>query len=338
MKFDVTRLRISTAMTVVSVIMITLAVTAVGFVVHSIISNQVRQQAADGQNASLRVAATILERSADGVQINWGKDGNVQRITVEGFPAFSDHAMIDTVGHMTGETATVFQWDAETRDFWRKTTNIVKPDGKRAVGTPLGQKGAVYPVLTGGKTFRGEAVILGLPYYTIYQPIFTKAGDVVGILYAGVKKDEINAIMGEILQKLAIAFVFILAVTGTATVFIARKLLRPLPVLAGITQRIANDDLDVELPYTGRSDEIGALANSVKTLQERGHERLELAANQEQERTARETAPAAHRTAHRRLPRHGPADDRFGRGNRAWYGRDGTFADGYCPRKRRPGQ
>jgi hypothetical protein len=62
----------------------------------------------------------------------------------------------------------------ETKDFWRKTTNIIKPDGNRAVGTPLGQKGAVYPVLTKGETFRGEAVILGTPYYTIYEPIFPR--------------------------------------------------------------------------------------------------------------------------------------------------------------------
>lgn len=275
-------------MTVVSVIMITLAIAAVGFVMHSILSDKIRQDARDGQNASLLVAASILERTVDGVEIKWAKDGNVERITVADFPAFADHAMIDSIGHMTGETATVFQWDNETKDFWRKTTNIVKPDGKRAVGTPLGQKGAVYPILTKGKTFRGEAVILGLPYYTIYQPIFAKSGETVGILYAGVKKDEINAIMGEILTKLAIAFVIIITVAGAASVFISRFLLRPLPILAGITQRIASDDLDVDVPYTQRADEIGDLAKSVQTLQERGHERVALTSNQAQEQANRE--------------------------------------------------
>ncbi len=96
--------------------------------------------------------------------------------------------MIDNIGRMTGETVTVFAWDDATKDFWRKTTNIVKPNGERAVGTPLGQNGAVYPVLTKGNTFRGEAVILGKPYYTIYEPIFNANNKVIGILYAGVEK------------------------------------------------------------------------------------------------------------------------------------------------------
>ncbi|AXS39201.1 Cache 3/Cache 2 fusion domain-containing protein [Breoghania sp. L-A4] len=288
MKFNVSRLRISTAMTVVSVIMIAASISAIGLVVYSIISDKVREQATDGQNASLRVAATILERTVDGVNVSWGKDGNVEKIVVDQFPDFEEHSMIDTVGRMTGETATVFQWDPESRDFWRKTTNIVKPDGKRAVGTPLGQKGAVYPVLTGGKTFRGEAVILGLPYYTIYQPIFSKAGEVTGILYAGVKKDEINAIIGEILGKLAFAFVIVLAVSGTLSVFISRILLKPLPVLSAITQKIANDDFEADLPYTERSDEIGELAKSVRTFQQRGLERVAIAAEQASDRAASE--------------------------------------------------
>jgi methyl-accepting chemotaxis protein len=79
-----------------------------------------------------------------------------------------------------GGTATVFDWDE------RVATNVQKPDGSRAVGTKLAP-GAVYDrVLKAGRSYRGEAEILGDRYITVYEPILSD-GEVIGILYAGTK-------------------------------------------------------------------------------------------------------------------------------------------------------
>ncbi len=117
------------------------------WVISGSIETRIQQQAIAGQDASLRTAATIIERDLPGTQITWAKDGNVERVVMESIPTeFTEHGMIDTIGRMTGQTATIFAWDAESKDFWRRTTNIIKPDGNRAVGTALGRPAPSTPI------------------------------------------------------------------------------------------------------------------------------------------------------------------------------------------------
>lgn len=271
-------------------LMIGLSLVAVGVVIFIVLSGQIQTDAVTRQDTSLRIAASIVARDMPGTSVSWGEDGNVERIVMDTLPdAVEDHAMIDEIGRMTGETVTVFKWDPDTRDFWRKTTNIVKPDGSRAVGTRLGQNGAVYPVLTGGKTFRGEAVILGTPYYTIYQPIFSPSGEVSGILYAGVRKSVITALLGSVTWNLLLAFVPILVIATAVMAVLARRLLRPIPLIAAAAHRIAEDDLDVDVPYADRRDEIGQLADAVEILKQRAQERRSLAAGRDEADTRQQT-------------------------------------------------
>ncbi|WP_349359328.1 methyl-accepting chemotaxis protein [Stappia sp.] len=287
------RLNLVSIVSLASAIMIVLALATVGAVITVILSDKIERDAVARQNTSLRVAATIAERDMPGTTVEWGADGNVRRIVMESIPeTVDDHTMIDTIGRMTGETATVFKWDEATRDFWRKTTNIIKPDGSRAVGTKLGQTGAVYPVLTRGETFRGEAVILGTPYYTIYEPIYSPAGDVTGILYAGVRKSQIAALMSEVTTNLLIAFVPILLVAVAGMALLARRLMRPIPQVAAAARQIADEDLSVEVPFTQRGDEIGDMARAVEVFKGRALERRELAAEREEASAATQARQA----------------------------------------------
>ncbi|MDQ0317554.1 methyl-accepting chemotaxis protein [Amorphus orientalis] len=284
----VQRLKLRSLMATAAVTMILLALATVSGIVYLLISDQIQTDAVARQNASLRIAAEIVERDLPGTEIVWSASGDVERVIMADIPeSFAGHDMIDTVGRLTGETATIFKWDPQTQDFWRKTTNIVKPGGERAVGTQLGQSGAVYPVLRSGETFRGEAVILGTPYYTIYEPIYSPAGEINGILYAGVRKSVIHALMGEISSKLLIASALILIVSAIAMTLITRWLLSPLPVLSAVTNRLAEDDLEVDVPFDDWENEVGQLAKSVSTLKLRAQERHELAAAQRAEEDQR---------------------------------------------------
>ncbi|MEM8876975.1 MAG: methyl-accepting chemotaxis protein, partial [Pseudomonadota bacterium] len=241
----------------------------------------------------LSAAAAILERDLPGFDVVWSADGQVERVIMDqGIPAaFEDHGMIDAVGRVTGETATLFGWDTESGDFWRRTTNIVKPDGNRAVGTPLGTNGAVFPVLRDGNTFFGEAVILGLPYYTVYEPVFDASGDVNGILYVGVRKDVIAAKTFDTVMGMVIAALIGLVLVAGAAVFVMRRMTRPLPVIAEVVEKIAEGDHEVSVPFVDHGDEIGAVARAVEVLREASTERAALSQASEEEaeeRTARQ--------------------------------------------------
>ena len=58
-------------------------------------------------------------------------------------------AMVDHVKELAGGTATLFVWDGA--DFLRVSTNVLKPDGSRAVGTPLDRKGKAFAALRQGQ-------------------------------------------------------------------------------------------------------------------------------------------------------------------------------------------
>ncbi|MEJ8476479.1 methyl-accepting chemotaxis protein [Roseibium algae] len=276
------KMKMTTAMALASGGFLTLAMIVVGFIVYSVAENQATNGALAKQGINLRVAATMLNEQVEDVNVKWTAAGNVSRIEVAALPEFTSHELIDSIGRMTGETATVFAWDPETKDFWRKTTNIIKPDGKRAVGTPLGIKGAVYPVVTKGQTFEGQATILGKDYYTIYQPIFTSSNQIIGILYAGVEKAAIQANVSELMTRFAMFVLPVVLVAVGLTVFMVQRLLRPVTRLAEITGRIADDELDVDVPHTERTDQIGQMAIAVSALKQKSQERAELARQQDQ--------------------------------------------------------
>ena len=263
--------------TVMTVSILLIALGLVALAIASNIGKRIQAQAIDSQDASLRTAATIVSRDLPGTTISWAEDGNVKRIEMEAIPAgFESHEMIDTIGRMTGQTATIFAWDSETKDFWRKTTNIIKPDGNRAVGTPLGQKGAVYPVLTQGKTFRGEAVILGTPYYTIYEPIYSPAGETIGILYAGVRSAEIDAVAGQLAWTIGITAVLVLLAATAIAAIVNKQVLGGIPRLTNVATALADGNLDIEVPGQDQRNEIGSLARSLTVLRDGAREKIAL--------------------------------------------------------------
>ncbi|MGL4196581.1 MAG: methyl-accepting chemotaxis protein [Allorhizobium sp.] len=294
------RFGITKTITATTVMILIAALGAVAWVISGSIAARIQEQAIAGQDASLRTAATIIERDLPGTQITWAKDGNVERIVMQEIPKeFTEHAMIDTIGRMTGQTATIFAWDAESKDFWRRTTNIIKPDGNRAVGTALGQTGAVYPFAVKGQVYRGEAVILETPYYTIYQPIFSPAGDVLGILYAGVRKADINSIATEMTYAIGTTALVVLLVAATLIALLVRRIVGSLPRLTAVADSLASGKLETSVPDQDLKNEVGALARAINVFRESAIQKIEIerraaeaAAQGDQERAERERAKA----------------------------------------------
>ncbi|WPZ34592.1 methyl-accepting chemotaxis protein [Thalassobaculum sp. OXR-137] len=273
-------MRLTTKACLVTAGLLVLLALALSFAAISAVDGSISKEAINRQNASLRIAAMELAARYPEVQVTIDPSGTVKKIVIPALPQFDSHDLIDRIGQMTGETATVFAWDPETKDFWRKTTNIIKPDGNRAVGTPLGQNGAVYPVVTGGKTFLGQAVILGVPYYTVYQPILSSGGDIIGILYAGVQKERIEAVLYSITWSLGIAMAVATVIGVILALVVFRMMLRPIPALSAVMRRLASNEVDFEVPYRARGDEIGEMAAAVEVFRVNAKQKIELEARE----------------------------------------------------------
>jgi methyl-accepting chemotaxis protein len=289
----VSNVKLTTKTLVLTIALIIVAAAACAAAAVFAIQAEIRDQVVVRQASSLRIAADIFGEKFPQLQVT-RKGLEVERIVIDSVPEFTDHEMIDRVGYLTGETATVFVWDEESKDFWRRTTNIKKDDGSRAVGTQLGQNGAVYPVVTKGRTYYGEAVILGKDYYTAYAPIFSPEDKVIGILYVGVLKANINAVLDALNSKMAVTSAITILLTALVAFFVFRSLLRPLPNLAQVMNRLAHEDTDVEVAYQKQGDEIGDMARAVQVFKEHALEkrRLERERGEQEARAANEKREA----------------------------------------------
>jgi len=103
-----------------------------------------------------------------------------------------NYAVVDRVKELAGGTATLFAWDG--RDLIRISTNVLRPDGSRAVGTTLDRAGQPFAALIAGRSFSGVVDILGNPYTTSYVPMHDDAGRLVGAWYTGYRLDSIASL------------------------------------------------------------------------------------------------------------------------------------------------
>jgi hypothetical protein len=105
----------------------------------------------------------------------------------------------------------------EKGDMLRVATNVRKSDKSRATGTfipainPDGQPNPVAAKVLRGETYRGRAFVVDAWYITIYKPFFDENGQVIGMLYSGVKErasENLNkAILGTKIGKFGYLFV-----------------------------------------------------------------------------------------------------------------------------------
>lgn len=96
-----------------------------------------------------------------------------------------NYDVVDEVKKSSGATATVFVKDGD--EFIRVSTNVLTPEGKRGVGTPLARAKA-YEAVIKGSEYCGDVDVLGTPFAACYHPVKDGAGKVIGATYVGFKK------------------------------------------------------------------------------------------------------------------------------------------------------
>ena len=105
-------------------------------------------------------------------------------------------AVVDHVKEMIGGTCTIFQRMNAKGDMLRISTNVMKTDGSRAVGTfipamnPDGRPNPVLSTVLKGEKYVGRAFVVNDWYITAYEPIYDSRRQIVGVLYVGVQQDE----------------------------------------------------------------------------------------------------------------------------------------------------
>jgi methyl-accepting chemotaxis protein len=194
---------------VAGITLLLISLSAVGFSVWAMQQEQsrVRQQVADKVTSIQGVFATTTVLMQDRVRasmallqeqikVRGGADKgalvsvagkNVSDILIGGKGQAGDFDIVDYVTRLNKGTATIFSKDGDR--FVRIATNVMKDDGSRAVGTELNNTTPAYAALRIRTPFYGVVDILDHPYFTGYEPLFSRSGEAIGIAYVGYKTE-----------------------------------------------------------------------------------------------------------------------------------------------------
>ncbi|HEY5793276.1 MAG TPA: Cache 3/Cache 2 fusion domain-containing protein, partial [Chthoniobacterales bacterium] len=172
--------------------------TASGWIGYRQLSNYIHQQARvemdskldhviDVLEATDTVYSNLVRASLEVLKMEARKLGEPR--LVEGRLYFGDKAIdssfeeVDRVKRLMGGTATLFVKQGDR--FIRVSTNVRRDDGTRAVGTELDPNGRAIAAIRRNESFFGVVDILGKPYLTGYEPMYSAGGEVIGIYYVG---------------------------------------------------------------------------------------------------------------------------------------------------------
>jgi methyl-accepting chemotaxis protein len=211
---------------------------------------------------NLRTLSLAFGETFPGAKVSI-RDGVVERVEIPQMPEFSGHNIVDRAISYVGGTATLFVYDDASQQFVRRTTNVKKENGDRAVGTQLAADHPAQAVLRRGEAYKGPAMLFGRRFYTAYQPVFGAGGKVIGIVYVGIPTAELDGMLWQALWAMTIAAGIAALMVLGMTMLIVRRVTKPLTAVTETLTVLAEGREDVEVQHAERHDEIGAIARTV---------------------------------------------------------------------------
>lgn len=245
-------MKIRTKLMLFTALILTISIAVITFICLSVFHGELTEQANASQESRMKQFWEVLRSK--------GKEYKIEnnKLLVGDYVVNNNFELPDKLKEISGGTATVFMGDT------RVSTNVTKPDGSRAVGTKL-QGPAYDAIFKEGKPYRGEAKILGVPYFTAYDPIKNPQGETIGVLYVGVKKDDFFASFNRlkyILIGLSLTSVVISSLF--AWLFINNSL-KKMKQVVNVLGKVSGGNLAVRVDGEGH-DEFGQLAGSVNKM------------------------------------------------------------------------
>ena len=167
--------------------------------------------------------------------------------------------LADKLKGLSGDHVTIFRGDT------RVATSFQGEGGKRPVGTKA-SAAVIDQVLKQGGKFNGHAEVLGNQYLCGYHPLKSADGKVIGMLFAGIPTEEINAIQNKFIMSIAFAVIVLLLIVVALSWVAVNKVMNTMEVVNNRMFDIGSgdfrgDDLDVT-----SNDEIGQLAVAANKL------------------------------------------------------------------------
>ncbi|OGU06529.1 MAG: hypothetical protein A2075_08255 [Geobacteraceae bacterium GWC2_58_44] len=244
-------MKLTSKLILANMVIVTLAIAITSCFIFAGIRSEIQRQASLSQERILKTFWRLLQGKGSDFRVVNGK------LMAGDYLVNGNFELPDSIKESFGGTATIFLGDT------RVSTNVLKPDGTRAIDTKL--VGAAYDaVIKEGKPYRGEATILEAPYLTAYDPIRNSRGEVIGALYVGVKKSDYFAAYSSLQSSVILITALIAAVFSVITGVLVRRMLAPIiSEVSGITEKIHGHAGAIALTIDQQSGFATQLSSSV---------------------------------------------------------------------------
>src|SRR6266545_1722682 len=198
------KLRLGTKAVISAILLIAVNTALVVGAAHWSLTSEFGDRALRDIEVNLRTLGLAFAETYSDAKLTM-KDGAVARAEIPKMPEFKDHAIVDRAVGYTGGNATLFVYDDASQQFVRRTTNVKKENGDRAVGTQLAADHPGQAVVRRGQAYKGPAMLFGNRFYTAYQPVFGAGSKVIGIVYVGIPTAQLDSMLWQALSAMAIA-------------------------------------------------------------------------------------------------------------------------------------
>lgn len=283
-------LRLGTKAVICAIFLIAVNTALVVGAAHWSLTSEFGDRALRDIEANLRTLGLAFAETYSDAKITI-KDGAVVRAEIPKMPEFKDHAIVDRAVGYSGGNATLFVHDEASNQFVRRTTNVKKENGDRAVGTQLAADHPAQPILRRGEAYKGPATLFGKTFMTAYYPITGSAGKVIGILYVGIPMAHYETMLSHTVQNMAIAAGVAALLVMLLTMVLVRRITKPLTSVTASLTAIAEGKADVAIECEDRMDEIGEIARTLTVFKNNSAERRRM----REEQTAAAIAAADQR-------------------------------------------
>lgn len=152
----------------------------------------------------------------------------------------------------------------------RVSTNVVDEKGKKQINTKASDI-VVKTVLEEGKTYEGNADIVGKPAQTYYIPLKDAKGSIVGMWFVGVYTDVTQSRVNEIMQLAFLLSIVILIIGVIVSYIIGKTISQGISITKERMKSLEMGDFKINFEDTllKQKDEIGDMANSASLMQQK---------------------------------------------------------------------
>ena len=157
-------------------------------------------------------------------------------------------------------TVTIFQ------DGLRVSTNVLGPNGQRAIGTTVSAE-VQDQVLGRGKVWQDRAWVVDAWYLSAYEPIRDLDSRPIGMLYVGLLESPYKDLRQQWMTQLLGMILLISALAVGITIYIVKRITAPLEQLGEAAEGMTHGRHDVELSSHKTYAEIASLTQAFQGMQ-----------------------------------------------------------------------